>query len=192
MHAGAAGAQSDGVPVPDTPNAASIEIARLEGILRLPKGTVHVITDVHGEFKKLQHVLHNASGSLRPLVEEVFGECLSAEEKGQLLNIIYYPAQMFQHLHVGSIDTAARAALVRKIIRRQFALLAALARRCTLRQVVEVFPVTYRPLFLELFWEAEAERPTGYIDTMLEALCRQERGLQAVQWASRVIRILVR
>ena len=171
-------------------DTASIEIARLEGMLQLPKGTVHVITDVHGEFKKLQHVLHNASGSLRPLVEEVFGQCLTAEEKGQLLNVIYYPEQMFQHLHVDSADTQVRTAFVQEIIRWQFAVLAALARHYTLRQVVEVFPLSYRPLFLELFWEAEAERPTGYVDTMLEALCRQAGGLQAVHWASRVIRHL--
>ena len=47
-------------------------IARLEGELTLPKGTIHVISDVHGEHAKLRHVINNASGTLRPLVERMF------------------------------------------------------------------------------------------------------------------------
>jgi fructose-1,6-bisphosphatase len=34
---------------------------------------VHIVSDVHGEHKKLQHILNNASGSLRPLVETLLG-----------------------------------------------------------------------------------------------------------------------
>ena len=171
-------------------DAASVEIARLEAILQLPKGTVHVITDVHGEFKKLQHVLNNASGSLRPLVDAVFAQRLTLQEKGQLLNIIYYPEQMFEHLQVADAEPEVRTKFVQKTIREQFTVLAALARHYPLRLLVEVFPRTYRPIFLELLWEAEAARPAGYVDTMLRALCEREKGLQAVRWVSRVIRHL--
>src|SRR5467141_916271 len=103
-----------------TVDAAVNEIAHLEGLLHLPKGTVHVVSDVHGEHKKLQHILNNASGSLRPLVEELFGERLSADDIQRLLNIIYYPAQMFQHLDLEGVDRATRAAFVRQTIRWQF------------------------------------------------------------------------
>ena len=67
-----------------TVDATIAEIAYLEALLQLPKGVVHVISDVHGDHKKLQHVLNNASGSLRPLVEEVFGQRLSAAGGRQL------------------------------------------------------------------------------------------------------------
>ena len=51
-------------------DAAIGEIARLSAVLTLPKGTIHVISDIHGEDKKLRHVINNASGTLRPLVEK--------------------------------------------------------------------------------------------------------------------------
>jgi fructose-1,6-bisphosphatase len=47
-----------------TVDAAVNEIAHLQALLHLPKGTVHIVSDVHGEHKKLQHILNNASGSL--------------------------------------------------------------------------------------------------------------------------------
>ena len=56
-----------------TIDATLAAIARLKAILTLRKGTIHVISDVHGEFKKFIHVVNNASGRLRQLVEEVFG-----------------------------------------------------------------------------------------------------------------------
>jgi fructose-1,6-bisphosphatase III len=52
-------------------DSAMAEIARLSAILTLPKGTVHVISDIHGEDKKLRHVINNASGTLRPLAERL-------------------------------------------------------------------------------------------------------------------------
>ena len=58
------------------------EIAHLRGILTLPRGTIHVVSDVHGEFQKLEHILRNGSGSLRPLVERTFGGQLDARAAG--------------------------------------------------------------------------------------------------------------
>src|SRR5687767_7802039 len=54
-----------------TADAALAEIGHLEAVLTLPKGTVHVVSDVHGEHKKLTHIVNNASGRLRPLVESL-------------------------------------------------------------------------------------------------------------------------
>src|SRR5262245_20424813 len=56
---------------PDVDSAIA-EIARLSAVLTLPKGTVHIISDIHGEVKKLRHVINNASGTLRPLVQKLF------------------------------------------------------------------------------------------------------------------------
>ena len=51
---------------------ASTEIINLEAILNLPKGTEHFLTDIHGEYEAFQHVLKNASGSIRRKVNEIF------------------------------------------------------------------------------------------------------------------------
>ena len=60
----------------EVPNvdAAVAEITRYAAEFTLPQGTIHVISDVHGEDQKLRHVINNASGTLRPLVERVFQE----------------------------------------------------------------------------------------------------------------------
>src|SRR5258706_2720303 len=56
------------------PNVPAVlaELANLEAVLTLPKPTVHVVSDVHGEDVKLRQVVNNASGSLRPLFERLF------------------------------------------------------------------------------------------------------------------------
>jgi fructose-1,6-bisphosphatase-3 len=173
-----------------TTDAVIAEIAHLEAVLHLPKGTVHVVSDVHGEFKKLQHILNNASGSLRPLVEEVFGQRLTADDKQRVLNIIYYPAQMFQYLGFAEGDCNTHAPFVRQTIRWQFEILTALMQRYSLKHIERAFPPDYQTLFRELLWETRVGRPQRYIDTMLNTLAEQGRGLQALRWASRVIRHL--
>lgn len=60
---------------------ACTEIINLEAILNLPKGTEHFLTDIHGEYEAFQHVLKNASGTVRRKVDEIFGQTLRESEK---------------------------------------------------------------------------------------------------------------
>ena len=55
---------------------ASTEVINLEAILDLPKGTEHFLTDIHGEAEAFQHVLKNASGTVKRKVTELFGNTL--------------------------------------------------------------------------------------------------------------------
>src|SRR5688500_3516612 len=79
-------------------DAAMAEIARLSAVLTLPKGTVHVISDIHGEDKKLRHVINNASGTLRPLVERLFAGKMSEKELCEFLTLTFYPAEVTARL----------------------------------------------------------------------------------------------
>ena len=63
---------------------ACTEIINLEAILNLPKGTEHFLTDIHGEYEAFQHVLKNASGTVRRKVNEIFGQTLRESEKKEL------------------------------------------------------------------------------------------------------------
>ena len=63
---------------------ACTEIINLEAILNLPKGTEHFLTDIHGEYEAFQHVLKNASGTVRRKVDEIFGQTLRESEKKEL------------------------------------------------------------------------------------------------------------
>ncbi len=73
--------------------AASTEIINLEAILHLPKGTEHFLADIHGEAEAFQHVLKNASGTIKRKVEEIFGQTLRESEKKELCTLIYYPKE---------------------------------------------------------------------------------------------------
>lgn len=75
---------------------ASTEIINLEAILHLPKGTEHFLADIHGEAEAFQHVLKNASGSIKRKVEEIFGQTLRESEKKELCTLIYYPQEKLQ------------------------------------------------------------------------------------------------
>ena len=88
-------------------DAAMAEIARLSAVLTLPKGTVHVISDIHGEDKKLRHVINNASGTLRPLVERLFADADgAASEFQEFLTLIFYPAEVAERLEQTLTDPA--------------------------------------------------------------------------------------
>ncbi|MCI6883640.1 fructose-1,6-bisphosphatase, partial [bacterium] len=45
-----------------TQAAAASEVIRLEATLKLPKGTEHYISDLHGEDEAFIHILNSASG----------------------------------------------------------------------------------------------------------------------------------
>ena len=66
---------------------ACTEIINLEAILNLPKGTEHFLTDIHGEYEAFQHVLKNASGTVRRKVNEIFGQTLRESEKKELCTL---------------------------------------------------------------------------------------------------------
>lgn len=171
-------------------DAAIAEIAFLNGVLTLPKGTVHVVSDVHGEDAKLRHIINNASGSLRPMLERVFADRLDPGELQTLLNTIYYPQQTFAHLGLSAGPSPEREAFVRTTLRRQFELLRELARRHTLELVEDMVPAAYHKVFFELLWESRTESRSGFVDAMIRSLCEQGRDLAAVRRASRLIRNL--
>jgi fructose-1,6-bisphosphatase-3 len=171
-------------------DAAVAEIAHLRGILTLPKGTVHVVSDVHGEDAKLRHVINNASGSLRPLLEQLFAGQLAAGEIQTLLNTIYYPSETFAHLELEGGRSPEREAFVRETLRHQFAILREIARRHTLELVEEMVPAAYHKVFFELLWESRTGARSGLVDAMIESLSHHGRDLAAVRRASRLIRNL--
>lgn len=76
-----------------TIRAGSKAIIDFTSRLSLPKGTENFVSDVHGEYEALRHVLKNASGSIARRIDEVFGESMSAAEKRTLATLIYYPEE---------------------------------------------------------------------------------------------------
>ncbi|MDO4669949.1 MAG: fructose-1,6-bisphosphatase [Aerococcus sp.] len=76
-----------------TSDAVITEIINLEAILELPKGTEHFITDLHGEYEAVHHVLRNGSGRVKEKINDCFQDTLTANEKAVLATVIYYPEE---------------------------------------------------------------------------------------------------
>ena len=166
-------------------------IASLRATLTLPKGTVHVISDVHGEFAKLTHVINNASGSLRPLVEQTFGKRLSAGEKLDLLNMIYYPRETYPLLAERLPDAPARRNFLRRQARLEIELLRHISRPYSLETIERIFPAHHKALFRELLFGAHLERSGEYIDAMLDAFVEHDQELPFLRSLARIIRHLL-
>src|SRR5262249_26950913 len=112
------------------------EIARLRAELTLPKGTVHVISDVHGDDVKLRHVINNASGTLRPLVEKLFADRFSARELQEFLPLLFSPKEALERLDPRLPSTEERSAFARRVLHALFELGRHFARRQTLKRVL--------------------------------------------------------
>ncbi len=166
------------------------EIARLSADLTLPKGTIHVLSDVHGEYVKLRHVVNNASGALRPLVERHFTGRLSPAEVQELLSLIFYPAEMLEQLAPALSSQQAVSAFARRVLRVLFELVRVLARRYSGQHVLETFPVEYRAVLRDLGFEPTGERGDAYIDAIVDSLAQHERALHVIHLVARVVRDL--
>src|SRR2546423_13251011 len=93
-----------------TLDAALAEIARLEAECTLPMGVVHVISDIHGDDVKLRHVINNASGRLRPLIERVFAGRLDAAQMQEFITLIFYPRETLEKIEPHLRDPDERKA----------------------------------------------------------------------------------
>ncbi|WP_437713608.1 fructose-1,6-bisphosphatase [Sorangium sp. So ce448] len=171
-----------------TTEAALSEIGHLRAILSLPKGTVHVVSDVHGEHRKLKHIINNASGSLRPLVERVFGDRLTAAEERELLSAVYYPRE--RYARVASRSEGARWAFLIWTLAREVEVIRALSQRYTLRQVEAAFPEDMRGLLRELVSARATLGEGGYLDALIDPFVQHGREIEILRAMARAIRNL--
>jgi fructose-1,6-bisphosphatase-3 len=171
-------------------DSALAEIARLSAVLTLPKGTVHVISDIHGEDKKLRHVINNASGTLRPLVERLFKHRMEPKEFSEFLTLIFYPAEVTERLKQTLTDTEELRVFARRTLKHQFELVRVLASRYSLKRAMQVFPREYTHLFAEMLHEPSNERGREFVEAIVDELQRRDRALHLIHITGRLIRNL--
>lgn len=84
-----------------TIQSVSTEIINLKAILNLPKGTEHFISDLHGEYDSVLHVIKSASGVIKNKIDDLYVNTLSESERKLLATIVYYPEQKLYYLKQG-------------------------------------------------------------------------------------------
>ena len=87
-----------------TVQAAATEMINLEAILRLPKGTEHFLSDLHGEYEAFCHIMNNCSGVIREKVERMYGKSMTKSERDEFCTFIYYPAAIIEEKKASGAD----------------------------------------------------------------------------------------
>ena len=78
--------------------AAASEIISTQALLKLPKGTEHFMSDLHGENEAFVHILNSASGVIREKVDQVLGDTVPENARAELATLIYYPNEKLPQL----------------------------------------------------------------------------------------------
>jgi len=172
--------------------SALAEMAHLEAVLTLPKGTIHVVSDVHGEHKKLSHVIRNASGSLRVLIDRLFAD-LDDDARSLTLRTVYYCEATWAHLGLDARDDAARREFFFTMLDRLLIIARALAQTWSDRAVDRVLPTAYRALFKELFLLSAGVRDDPghrYRDALVGPFLRRGQAKDLLRLLSRAVRNL--
>jgi fructose-1,6-bisphosphatase-3 len=166
------------------------EIARLSAELTLSMGTVHVISDIHGEDVKLRHVINNVSGMLRPMVKRLFGSRLDQAELQQFLTLLFYPRETLEQLAPRLRDLREREDFCRRILGYLFEIVNLLAHRYPLQRALRIIPPAYRDLYLELLRAPTPDHGQRYYDAIIDPFIRHERALHVVRLTVRIVRNL--
>lgn len=84
--------------------AAASEIISTQALMKLPKGTEHFMSDLHGEHEAFVHILNSASGVIREKVDAVLGDTMPEQARAELATLIYYPAEKLPQLKARQPD----------------------------------------------------------------------------------------
>jgi fructose-1,6-bisphosphatase III len=171
-------------------DSAVAEIARFSAELTLPRGTIHVISDIHGEDKKLRHIINNASGTLRPLVESLLKGRMPPEQFQEFLALVFYPAEVIGRLEQTLRSPQERKEYATRTLDNLFHIVRVLASRRSLKHAVRIFPAEYRDLLAEILNEPSTERSHDYLDAIIDELNSRGRVLHLIHLTGRVIRNL--
>ena len=90
-----------------TVQAAATEYINIEAILRLPKGTEHFMSDLHGEYEAFCHIMNNCSGVIREKVERLYEHSMTKRERDEFATLIYYPNAIIAEKKAAGADEKA-------------------------------------------------------------------------------------
>ena len=171
-------------------DSATAEIARLSAVLTLPKGTIHVISDIHGEDKKLRHVINNSSGTLRPLVEKLFSHRMLPQQLRDFVTLIFYPAEVTESLENTLTDPKQLRTYAMRTLPYQLELVRVLQSRYSLKRASRSFPAEYGVLLTEMLNTPMTERADNFFAAIVEELAARGRVLHLIHLISRLVRNL--
>ncbi|MCL1913228.1 MAG: fructose-1,6-bisphosphatase [Eubacteriaceae bacterium] len=154
-----------------TIQSAASEIIHLKSMMKLPKGTEHFISDIHGEHLAFENVLRNSSGSLRLRVVDLFSDGdhkMGQDEILEFCNLLYYPSESLVRLkNKGRLDSE----FISSTIQRLLLLCKVVSRKYTQKTTISQFPKDYSYILQELLFKNSIEEDrAAYYDSIVESI----------------------
>ncbi|MGL4402246.1 MAG: fructose-1,6-bisphosphatase [Fusobacteriaceae bacterium] len=146
------------------------EIINLQAILKLPKGTEHFLSDLHGEYEAFNHVLKNCSGAIKEKINILFSDSLTQADRDQLATVIYYPQEKIDELSdCGLIDDEWYKLTIKRIL----PILQIVASKYSSSKVRKALPQEFQYIIQEILYEksgndSRKEYIKGIIDSVVE------------------------
>lgn len=166
---------------------ASAEVAHLRAILRLPKGTEHFMSDLHGEHAAFLHYLRNASGVIKRKIAELYGDLLSARERDMLSTLIYYPDQKLAQLKK---EGAVTEEWYRLTIYRLVEVCKLCSVKYTRKRVREAMPKEMGALIEEFLIGDDVPDKQGYYREVMQSILETGQADAMIIALSRIIQTL--
>lgn len=166
---------------------AAFEVAALKAQLEVPKGVIHVISDIHGEARKLRHVINNASGRLRPIVTGLFKDKMTECEIKEFLHVLYYPTELLQS-KFEQLRDEDRYDWVHTTLQRQFSVIREIVKNKRRKLIKHYTPKEFREIFEVLLNFPAGGHHTAYLDVQIQHLVDTKLDSIAIRAASRFIR----
>ena len=169
--------------------AACSEIVNLRAILSLPKGTEHFISDLHGEYGAVRHILNNCSGVILEKVRRLFEQEIGEERCRGLCSLIYYPREELNCLR--EQDKLSDSAL-RDVLERLRTLAEMLSGKYTRSYVRKQMPADWSFVLDELLHvqRDEEENQLRYHDTLLDTIVETGSAEEVIVAMSELIKRL--
>lgn len=161
-----------------TVQSASTEIINLEAILKLPKGTEHFVSDIHGEYEIFSHILRNASGVIRQKIEDVFQNTIRKFVKDELATLIYYPEEKLALIEKREKNIEEWYAVT---LERLIKVTRATASKYTRSKVRKALPADFAYIIEELLHESPtAQNKARYFEEIIQTIIRIERSREFI------------
>jgi len=166
---------------------ASAEVAHLRAVMRLPKGTEHFLSDLHGEHAAFLHILHNASGVIKRKINDLYGDILSSHERDMLSTLIYYPDEKLALLKKQGVVTQE---WYRLTIYRLVEVCKVCSVKYTRKRVRSAMPREMGALIEELLLNDGTPDKEGYYKEVMQSILETGQADAMIIALSRVIQTL--
>ncbi|MFO7887940.1 MAG: fructose-1,6-bisphosphatase [Eubacteriales bacterium] len=171
-------------------DAVSEEIINLSAILKLPKVTEHFVTDIHGEFEAFNHIIRNASGTVKRKIDITFGDKLSEKDKKDLASLVYYPKEKLSFFKSKDIvDKEWYEITIYNLI----LLIRKVSYKYTRSKVRKSLPKSFDYIIEELMQEQEElESKQKYFDNIIKTIVSTQRADEfIVDICNTIVRLVV-